>query len=81
MSSPEELRVIPLGGLGEIGMNCLALEQRGEILVIDCGVSFPSADNGSDIVHPRLDYLLDNRERPRGPVITHGHGDHIGPVP
>ena len=81
MSSPEELRVIPLGGLGEIGMNCLALEQRGEILVIDCGVSFPSADNGSDIVHPRLDYLLDNRERLRGLVITHGHEDHIGAVP
>jgi ribonuclease J len=76
-----DLRVIPLGGLGEIGMNCLALEQRGDIIVVDCGVTFPNADNGVDVIHPRFDYLFDNHERVRGVVITHGHEDHIGALP
>ncbi len=76
-----DLRVIPLGGLGEIGMNCLALEQRGDIIVVDCGVTFPNADNGVDVIHPRFDYLFDHHTRVRGVVITHGHEDHIGALP
>lgn len=62
-------------------MNCLALEQGQDIVVIDCGVTFPSVDNGSDILHPRFDYLLERRDRVRGIVITHGHEDHIGAIP
>ena len=80
-AAPAGLRVIPLGGLGEIGMNCLALEQRGEIIVIDCGVTFPHADHGVDLIHPRFDYLLERRDAVRGVVITHGHEDHIGALP
>ncbi len=75
------LRIVPLGGLGEIGMNCLALEAGGDIVVIDCGVTFPSSDLGIDLFHPRFDYLVENRSRVRGVVITHGHEDHIGAIP
>jgi len=75
------LRIVPLGGLGEIGMNCLALEAGGDIVVIDCGVTFPSADLGIDVLHPRFDYLVANKHRLRGVVITHGHEDHIGAIP
>ncbi|MFO0556325.1 MAG: ribonuclease J, partial [Polyangiaceae bacterium] len=82
MSRPTPaLRVIPLGGLGEIGMNCLALEQRDEIIIVDCGVTFPNESLGADIIHPRFDWLLENRSKLRGLVITHGHEDHIGAVP
>ncbi len=77
----DELRVVPLGGLGEIGMNCLALEQQGDIIVIDCGVTFPNADNGVDIIHPAFDWLLERRNAVRAVVITHGHEDHIGALP
>lgn len=77
----DELRLVPLGGLGEIGMNCLALEQGEDIVVVDCGVTFPTTENGSDIVHPRLDYLFERRDKVRGIVITHGHEDHIGAIP
>jgi ribonuclease J len=75
------LRLVPLGGLGEIGMNCLAIEQRDGIVVIDCGVTFPSSDLGIDVFHPRFDYLLAQPDRVRGVVITHGHEDHIGALP
>jgi ribonuclease J len=75
------LRIVPLGGLGEIGMNCLVLEQRGELVVIDCGVTFPSEKNGTDVIHPRFDYVLERRDKVRGIVITHGHEDHIGALP
>ncbi|MFO0614338.1 MAG: ribonuclease J [Polyangiaceae bacterium] len=80
-SSPAVLRVVPLGGLGEIGMNCLALECGGDILVIDCGVTFPTSDLGIDLYHPRFDWLLERRDRVRGVVLTHGHEDHIGALP
>ena len=73
--------MVPLGGLGEIGMNCLALEQGDDIIVIDCGVTFPSDDRGVDVLHPRFDYLLERASRVRGVVITHGHEDHIGALP
>ena len=75
------LRLVALGGLGEIGMNCLALEQREGIVVIDCGVTFPTTDLGIDVYHPRFDYLLARADRVLGVVITHGHEDHIGALP
>lgn len=74
-------RVVPLGGLGEIGMNCLALEQDDGILILDCGVTFPDDDRGVDLLHPDFSYLLENRERIAGVFITHGHEDHIGALP
>lgn len=77
----DELRLVPLGGLGEIGMNCLALEQGEDILIVDCGVTFPNTDSGVDVLHPRFDWLLERKERIRGLVLTHGHEDHIGAVP
>jgi ribonuclease J len=75
------LRVVPLGGLGEIGMNCLALEQGEDIVVVDCGITFPTTDLGIDVYHPRFDYLLEREERVRGILVTHGHEDHIGALP
>ena len=73
------LRIIPLGGLGEIGMNCLALEQRGEVLVVDCGVTFDGRGLGVDVVHPNFEALDDYRVV--GLFVTHGHEDHIGAIP
>ena len=76
-----KLRVIPLGGLGEFGMNMLALESGDDIVVIDAGILFPGAEQlGVDVIVPDLRYLLDNRERVRGLILTHGHEDHIGAV-
>lgn len=76
------LRLIALGGWGEIGMNCLVLEQDQGAIVIDCGVTFPSSDLGIDVYHPRFDYLLSaSPSRLRGVVLTHGHEDHIGALP
>lgn len=73
------LRLIPLGGLGEIGMNCLALEQRGEVLLVDCGVAFDDRGLGVDVVHPDFEPLADRRVV--GLFLTHGHEDHIGAIP
>lgn len=78
---PSTLRLVPLGGLGEVGMNCLALEQGDEVMLVDCGVTFPNSDLGIDIYHPRFDYVLGRRDRLRGIVLTHGHEDHIGGLP
>lgn len=75
------LRIVPLGGLGEIGMNCLAVETGDAIVVIDCGVTFPQSDLGIDIYHPDFTYLESRRSRVAGIVITHGHEDHIGALP
>jgi len=79
------LVLMPLGGLGEIGMNCFALEQTSgasrERVLIDCGVTFPSEEDGVDVIHPRFDALLDDPAALRGLVLTHGHEDHIGAVP
>lgn len=78
---PLGLRIVPLGGLGEVGMNCLALELDGSIIVIDCGVTFPDDEPGVDIIHPDFSYLFDHGSQIRGVVLTHGHEDHIGGLP
>jgi ribonuclease J len=75
------LRVVPLGGLGEIGMNCMALESPDGILVVDCGITFPREKFGVDIIHPLFEYLEDRADDLLGVVITHGHEDHIGALP
>jgi ribonuclease J len=75
------VRFIPLGGLGEIGMNCFALESEGRLLVVDCGMGFPDDDVGVDIVHPDFTYLYERADRIDGIFITHGHEDHIGALP
>lgn len=79
--SSSDLRVVPLGGLAEIGMNCLALEHAEGVLVIDCGTSFPSDDHGIDVIRPDFRYLESLGSRLVGVFITHGHEDHIGAVP
>ena len=73
------LRILPLGGLGEIGMNCLALEQGGEALVVDCGVTFDDRGLGIDVVHP--DFAALEGLHVAGIFVTHGHEDHIGAIP
>lgn len=79
--SDNTLRFVPLGGLGEIGMNCFALEQREGILVVDCGTSFPQNDIGVDVLHPDFEWLRRARQRVVGLFLTHAHEDHIGAVP
>ncbi len=77
-----QLRFIPLGGFGEIGMNCLALESEGRLLLVDFGVMFPHSDTpGIDVIHPSLDYLVERRDDIAGLVLTHGHEDHVAGVP
>jgi ribonuclease J len=77
-----KLKIIPLGGLGEIGKNMMAIEYDQEILVVDCGMMFPEDDMlGVDLLIPDITYLLEHKEKVKGIVITHGHEDHIGALP
>lgn len=77
-----KLKIIPLGGLGEIGKNMTAFECGSDIIVVDCGMGFPDEDMyGIDIVLPDISYLRSNADRIRGMILTHGHEDHVGAVP
>ena len=78
----EQLKIIPLGGLNEIGKNMTVYEYGGEIIVVDCGMAFPGDDMyGIDLVIPDVSYLIKHKNRIRGLFITHGHEDHIGAIP
>jgi len=77
-----KLHIVPLGGLGEFGMNCMAVRWGEDIIVIDAGLMFPESELlGVDIVVPDISYLLENRQRVRAIILTHGHEDHIGALP
>ena len=77
-----KLKIIPLGGLEQIGMNITAFEYEDSIVVVDCGLAFPDDDMlGIDLVIPDITYLKQNINKVKGYVITHGHEDHIGALP
>ena len=81
-NADQKIRVIPLGGLEQIGMNITAFEYGDSIVVVDCGLSFPADDMlGIDLVIPDVSYLVANKDRVKAFMITHGHEDHIGALP
>src|SRR5579885_694930 len=80
--SDKKLQVIPMGGLGEFGMNMTAIRYGNEMIVVDCGMMFPDAELlGVDLVMPDLNFLKENQDQVRALILTHGHEDHIGAVP
>lgn len=82
MNKNGNLKVIPLGGWGEVGKNLTVLEYNNEIIIIDCGLSFPEEEMlGIDVVIPDMTYLIRNKKKIKGLLITHGHEDHIGGIP
>lgn len=77
-----ELKIVPLGGLGEIGMNCMVLEYEDEIIVVDCGILFSDLDHfGVEFIIPDFTYLKERKDKIKAIVITHGHEDHVGALP
>ena len=81
-SEKPKVKIIPLGGLEQIGMNITAFEYEDSIIVVDCGLAFPTDDMlGIDLVIPDVTYLEKNLDKVKGFVITHGHEDHIGALP
>jgi ribonuclease J len=78
----KKLKIIPLGGMGEFGMNCLAMRWEDDIIVIDAGLMFPESELlGVDVVVPDITYLIENKAHVRAIILTHGHMDHIGGLP
>lgn len=82
MAKQAKLKIIPLGGMGEIGKNITVIEYKDDIILIDCGMTFPEDEMlGVDIVIPDITYLIKNKAKIRGLFLTHGHEDHIGAIP
>ena len=82
MPKKNKLKIIPLGGLDEIGKNMTAIEYGNDMIIIDCGMAFPDEELlGIDVVIPDFTYVIKNQERLKGIILTHGHEDHIGAIP
>ena len=82
MTNEKKLRIIPIGGLHEVGKNCTLVEYGNDMIMIDCGLTFPDEEMlGVDIVIPDFTYVEENKSKLRGIFVTHGHEDHVGAIP